>query len=89
MNAAMPPRRWASEMTWRARVVLPDDPEGGVEGERAGWNGRDVDLLPAAEAHDRALAELLVDLGEGGLDRLGPLGLVFCHESFSYRRRFP
>src|SRR5215510_11739359 len=25
MKAAMPPRRWASEMTWRARVVLPED----------------------------------------------------------------
>src|SRR2546428_296826 len=25
MKAAMPPRRWASAMTWRARVVLPED----------------------------------------------------------------
>ena len=46
------------------------DAERGVERERAGGDGGDVDLLPAAEAHDRALAELLVDLGEGGLDRL-------------------
>ena len=33
------------------------------------------------EPHDRALAELLVDLREGGLDRLGPLLLVVSHLS--------
>ena len=57
----------------------PADAERGVERQRAGGDGGDVDLLPAAEPHDRALAELLVDLGEGGLDRLAPLLLVVSH----------
>ena len=51
----------------------------GVDRQRAGGDGGDVDLLAAAEPHDRALAELLVDLGEGGLDRLRPLVPVVCH----------
>ena len=53
--------------------------ERGVEGERSRGDGGDVDLLAAPEPHDRALAELLVDLREGGLDRLGPLLLVVSH----------
>jgi hypothetical protein len=43
------------------------DAEGDVEPERAGGDGLDVALDAAvAHAHDRALAELLFDLGERG-----------------------
>jgi hypothetical protein len=52
-----------------------------IQGEGAGGDGRDVDLLAATQPHDRALAELLVDLCERGLDRLGPLVLVVSHLS--------
>ncbi len=51
------------------------DTERRVEGERAGWNGRYLHLLPGSKAHDGTLAELLVDLGEGGLNGLGALVL--------------
>ncbi len=57
----------------------PANAEGRIQGEGARGDGGDVDLLPAAQAHDRALAELLVDLGQRGFDRPGPLVLVVSH----------
>ena len=86
MNAAMPPAFCALATACSATVVLPltlrsvdlDDPaarqaadaERDVEGDRAGRD--DLDRRPdvVAEAHDRALAELAVDLGERGVERL-------------------
>jgi hypothetical protein len=46
------------------------DAEGDVEGDRAG--GDHLDRCPdvVAEPHDRALAELAVDVGEGGVEGL-------------------
>jgi len=60
MTAAMPPRFWASAMTWSASVVFPDDfrpvnlddpppgdaadPQGDVEGQGAGRDHLDVEL---------------------------------------------
>ena len=48
----------------------PTDAEGDVEGDRAGRD--DLDRRPGVvpEAHHRSLAELAVDLGEGGVERL-------------------
>ncbi len=52
------------------------DAEGDVEAERAGGDDLDVvDDLALAEAHDRALAELLLDLRQGGLQGLGFFGV--------------
>jgi hypothetical protein len=57
----------------------PPHSEGGVEGEGAGGDGGHVHLLAAAQPHDRALAELLVDLRQRSLDRLRPLAPVVSH----------
>ena len=51
------------------------DPQGQVEGERSGRDGLDVHADVVAHAHDRALAELLLDLPQGGVQRLVPLRL--------------
>ena len=68
----------------RLRAVDLDDPaarqaadaERDVEAERAGGDDLDVvDDLALAEAHDRALAELLLDLRQGRLQGLGFFGV--------------
>ena len=46
------------------------DAEREVEGQRAGGDGLDVHVGALAHPHDRALAELLVDLAHGHLERL-------------------
>ena len=46
------------------------DAEGNVEGDGAGRDDLDGGAALVAEAHDRALAELALDLGEGGLEGL-------------------
>ena len=52
------------------------DAERDVEAERAGGDDLDVvDDLALAQAHDRALAELLLDLRQGGLQGLGFFGV--------------
>ena len=48
----------------------PADAEGEVEGERTRRDRLDPDVAPFAEPHDRALAELLLDLAEGHVERL-------------------
>ena len=48
----------------------PADPERDVERDGAGGDHGDRRALIAAQAHDAALAELTVDLGEGGLEGL-------------------
>src|SRR4051794_1736414 len=48
----------------------PTDAEGHVQGHRAGGNDLDRRAHVVPEAHDRALAELLVDLRQGGVERL-------------------
>jgi hypothetical protein len=60
--------------------------ERGVEGERARGDGGHVHLLPAPQPHDGSLAELLVDLRQGRLDRLGPLVPV-VHRIVSFLMR--
>jgi len=90
-------------MTCSESVVLPEDSgedldhaparhpahaESGVEGEGAGGDGGDVDLLAAAQPHDRALPELLVDLGKGGVNCLPPL-LFVSHELVLFLSRRP
>lgn len=80
MKAAMPPARWALATACRATVVLPEalgavdlddtaagqpaDAERDVEGD--GPRGDDLDGRShvVAEAHDRTLAVLLLDLPE-------------------------
>ena len=48
------------------------DAQGDVQAQRAGGDHLDVlELLAFAQPHDRALAELLLDLGQGGLQGLG------------------
>ena len=90
MNAAMPPAAWALATACSATVVLPrglravdlDDPaarqaadaERDVERDRAGGDDLDRRAGLVAEAHDRALAELLLDLGERDLERLVAVG---------------
>ena len=52
------------------------DAERDVEAERAGGDDLDVvDHLAFAQPHDRALAELLLDLRQGGLQGLGFFGV--------------
>ncbi|OEI67236.1 putative protein recA [Curtobacterium sp. ER1/6] len=53
-----------------AAARQPADAERDVEGDRTGRDGGDGGALVGAEAHDRALAELPVDLGESGLEGL-------------------
>ena len=61
-----------------AAARQPADAERDVEPERAGGNHLDVlRHLGFAEPHDRALAELLLDLREGGLQGLA---LVVVHD---------
>ena len=63
----------------RFRPVDFDDPaarqaadaERDIEAERAGRDRLDLDRLLALEPHDRALAEGALDLGQGGVERLG------------------
>ena len=50
------------------------DAERDVQRDGAGGDDLDGRALVAAEAHDRALAELAVDLGEGGLECLLAVG---------------
>ncbi len=53
------------------------DAEGQVERDGPGRDGLDVDRRALlAELHDRALAELLFDLGQGRLDGLRPSPLL-------------
>ncbi len=54
------------------------DAEGDVEGDRPGGDHLDGRARLVAEAHDGALAELPLDLGERGLE--GLLAVVGCHE---------
>ena len=57
------------------------DAERIVQADRAGGNGGNgVARVFLAEAHDRALAELLLDLADGHLDGLSALAVVpiFC-----------
>ena len=51
------------------------DAERQVERHRAGRDGLDVLGAAVAEAHDRAAAELLLDLEDGGLDRASSLAV--------------
>jgi hypothetical protein len=46
------------------------DAEGEVERERAGGDGADRDLRVVVHPHDRALAELALDLSESGVECL-------------------
>ena len=48
--------------------------EGDVEGDGAGGDDGHRGTLIAAQPHDRALSELAVDLGEGGLEGLLAVG---------------
>ena len=67
------------------RAVDLDDPaarqaadaEGDVEGDRAGRDDLHGHLGAVAQAHDGALAELLVDLGEGHVE--GLVAVERCH----------
>src|SRR5205823_3028441 len=57
------------------------DPQGEIEGERAGGDRLDAHLSPlVAHAHDGALAELALDLGQRalqcGVAGLGGLGVI-------------
>src|SRR5207248_10891680 len=81
----------------RLRFVDLDDPapgqapdaEGYVEPERPGGDGVDTDGGIVAQPHDRSLAEVLLDLGEGHVESLFPLvppalpvgrcASIYCH----------
>ena len=102
MNATTPPRAWASARTCWQTVVLPDDsgpkisvirPRGmpptpsarSSAIEPVGIVSSDQ-LLARPELHDRAAAELLLDRGQGGVDRLASLGGVAFRRSFVRHR---
>ena len=53
-----------------AAAGQPADAERDIERDGAGGDHLDGGAFVAAEAHDRALAELAVDLGEGGFEGL-------------------
>jgi hypothetical protein len=59
------------------------DAERDVEGEGAGGDGGDADAAVLPEPHDRALAELLLDLADGHLERLVAFhdGTLLCRSS--------
>ena len=65
-------------LTGGFRAIDLDDPalghaadaERGVERQRAGRDGVYLKIGPVAEAHDRALAEVFLDLPDGGIERL-------------------
>ena len=57
------------------------DADGGIDGDRSRGDGGDRHRLPLPEPHDRALAELALDLGEGVVDRLDSFVGRLCHES--------
>ncbi len=100
MKAATPPRFCAWPITDSASVVLPDDsgpkisttrPRGkppmpsatSTASEPVGMNSIGLDLA-RAEAHDRALAELPLDLRQRPFDRLELVGLRVCHGMHSF-----
>ena len=60
------------------------DPEGQVQGQGTGGNGRDIQHLVLAHLHDGAPAELLLDLRDGLLYRPLPV-LLLCHARSSER----
>ena len=63
------------------------DAEGEVEADRAGGNGRDRrDGVLPSEPHDRTLAELLLNLSDGGLDGLHAFSVV---PIFNWRHNAP
>jgi len=70
------PRTRAVELD-DATAGQPTDAERHVEREGAGRNRLDVHVQVLAHAHDRALAELLLDLAECGVE--GLLTVVGCH----------
>src|SRR5262249_33882274 len=57
----------------------PADAERPVNGERAGRDRGDLDRLAAPHLHDGALAELLLDLRDGDIDRPRLLTFVLNH----------
>ena len=61
------------------------DAERGVERQRAGRDGVDLQIRAVAQAHDRALAEVFLDLPDGGIERLFLVvigSLIGCFFSF-------
>ena len=80
-------RRFRAEHFDDAAAGNAADAERVVEADRAGRDrGHLRDDLVAAEAHDRALAELLFDLADGQFDGLRALAVVTvvvrcCHET--------
>ena len=64
------PGRLRAEDLDHAAAGQAADAEGDVERQRAGGDGGDADVAVLAEAHDGALAELLLDLAERHLECL-------------------
>ena len=74
-------RRLGPEHLHHAAAREPADPERHVERERAGRHRPDRDLRLVAHAHDRALAELPLDLAERDVERF--LAIHLRHSSSS------
>src|SRR4029079_9323410 len=75
-------RRLRAEDLGDAAARDAADPERQVERARPRRDGVEHQLLARSELHDRAAPELLLDRGEGGVDRLAPLGRVPLGWSF-------
>src|SRR5262249_36225180 len=69
------PRRPGAEDLDHPAPGQAADAEREVERERAGGNGGDADVAVLPQPHDRALAELLLDLADGHLE-----GVVAFHD---------
>src|SRR5256885_206432 len=65
---------WLIRRAWRPTCGEPADPQRHVEGQRPRRDHVDLHVGVLAQAHDRTLAELLLDLTERHLE-----GLVMLH----------
>src|SRR5262249_23495469 len=74
------PRGFRPEDLHHSAAREPADAERIVDADRAGGNrlGRG-DGVPLAQPHDRALAELLLDLPDGGFERFYAFLTFICH----------
>jgi len=66
-----------------ATAGQPTDAERHVEREGAGRNRLDVHVQVLAHAHDRALAELLLDLAECGVEAFSRSSVAMLSPCFS------
>ncbi len=61
------------------------DAERRIQCQRTGWDGIDLEIRAVTQTHNRALAEVFLDLPDGGIERLFLVvigSLIGCFFSF-------